>query len=98
MVNFLKKTDGKTWLDFRGSVHDAKCNICVKSIFHGLFSNFLLLFCSTMNPEKNYPKMDDRMANLFQSFQYGTNAYQSGQYDACQPLRNKCFELHARTN
>lgn len=51
-----------------------------------------------MNPEKNYPKMTDRMANLFQSFQYGTNAYQSGQYDACQPLRNKCFELHARTN
>lgn len=69
--------------------------------FSMVFSNFLQFldfYCSTMNPEKNYPKMTDRMANLFQSFQYGTNAYQSGQYDACQPLRNKCFELHARTN
>jgi len=87
-------------------VEEAECEMfiaCEASQVHRLEENGPLAkivyeIFSTMNPEKNYPKMDDRMANLFQSFQYGTNAYQSGQYDACQPLRNKCFELHARTN
>jgi len=87
-------------------VEEAECELfiaCEASQVHRLEENGPLAkivneIFSTMNPEKNYPKMTDRMANLFQSFQYGTNAYQSGQYDACQPLRNKCFELHARTN
>jgi len=87
-------------------VEEAECEMfiaCEASQVHRLEENGPLAkivneIFSTMNPEKNYPKMTDRMANLFQSFQYGTNAYQSGQYDACQPLRNKCFELHARTN
>merc|ERR1739844_450847 len=87
-------------------VEEAECEMfiaCEASQVHRLEENGPLAkivneIFSTMNPEKNYPKMTDRMANLFQSFQCGTNAVQSGQYDACQPLRNKCFELHARTN
>jgi len=85
-------------------VEEAECEMfiaCEASQVHRLEENGPLArivydIFSTMNPEKDYPKMSERMDNLFQSFQYGTNAYQAGQHDACQPLRNKCFELHAR--
>merc|ERR1712172_194457 len=47
--------------------------------------------------EENGHKWDDRMEGLVQAFEYGTGAQAAGQVDACEPLRNKCFELHAST-
>jgi len=51
---------------------------------------------STFNRAKDGHKWDDRMEGLVQAFEYGTGAQAAGQVDACQPLRNKCFELHAK--
>jgi len=48
---------------------------------------------STFNRAKDGHKWDDRMDGLVQAFEYGTGAQTA---DPCQPLRNKCFELHAK--
>jgi len=48
---------------------------------------------STFNRAKDGHKWDDRMDGLVQAFEYGTGAQST---DPCQPLRNKCFELHAK--
>jgi len=48
---------------------------------------------STFNRAKDGHKWDDRMEGLVQAFEYGTGAQSA---DPCQPLRNKCFELHAK--
>jgi len=53
---------------------------------------------STFNRSKDGHKWDDRMEGLVQAFEYGTGAHQNGQTDPCQPLRNKCFELHSKKN
>ena len=58
---------------------------------------FLHFFYSTFNRAKDGHKWDDRMEGLVQAFEYGTGAQAAGQVDACEPLRNKCFELHAST-
>jgi len=51
---------------------------------------------STFNRSKDGHKWDDRMDGLVKAFEFGTGASASGQVDPCQPLRNKCFELHAK--
>lgn len=51
---------------------------------------------STFNRSKDGHKWDDRMEGLVQAFEFGTGAQAAGQADPCQPLRNKCFELHAK--
>jgi len=51
---------------------------------------------STFNRSKDGHKWDDRMNGLVQAFEFGTGASASGQVDPCEPLRNKCFELHGK--
>ena len=58
-----------------------------------IFRNF-----SEFNRAKDGHKWDDRISGLVQAFEYGSGAYYAGQTDACQPLRNKCFELHSKKN
>jgi len=53
---------------------------------------------SEFNRAKDGHKWDDRISGLVQAFEYGSGAYYAGQTDACQPLRNKCFELHSKKN
>jgi len=87
-------------------VQEAECEMfiaCEASQEHRLVENGPLAqivheIFSPMSADKDYPKMSDRHNNLFQAYQYGSKALQAGQYDACQVLRNKCFELHASQN
>jgi len=51
---------------------------------------------STFNRSKDGHKWDDRMEGLVKAFEFGTGASAAGQADPCLPLRNKCFELHAK--
>merc|ERR1711981_930330 len=51
---------------------------------------------STFNRSKDGHKWDDRMEGLVKAFEFGTGASATGQADPCLPLRNKCFELHAK--
>lgn len=44
----------------------------------------------------NEEKLDSDLEGLTQSFEYGSAALQYGKVDGCQPLRNKCFELHSK--
>jgi len=85
-------------------VEKAECEMyiaCEASQVHRIEENGPLArivydILSTFNRAKDGHKWDSRMEGLVQAFEYGTGAYQAGQVDACQPLRNKCFELHGK--
>jgi len=64
---------------------------------NGPLAKIIFDIISTFNRAKDGHKWDDRMEGLVQAFEYGTGAQAAGQVDACEPLRNKCFELHAST-
>jgi len=64
---------------------------------NGPLAKIIFDIISTFNRAKDSNKWDDRMEGLVQAFEYGTGAQAAGQVDACEPLRNKCFELHAST-
>jgi hypothetical protein len=64
---------------------------------NGPLAKIIYDIISTFNRAKDGHKWDDRMEGLVQAFEYGTGAQAAGQVDACEPLRNKCFELHAST-
>merc|ERR1739838_420685 len=64
---------------------------------NGPLAKIIFDIISTFNRAKDRHKWDDRMEGLVQAFEYGTGAQAAGQVDACEPLRNKCFELHAST-
>jgi len=63
---------------------------------NGPLARIVFDILSTFNREKDGHKWDDRMEGLVKAFEFGTGASASGQVDPCQPLRNKCFELHAK--
>ena len=68
-----------------------------KNEWSRLLTNLIfILFYSTFNRSKDGHKWDDRMNGLVQAFEFGTGASASGQVDPCEPLRNKCFELHGK--
>merc|ERR1712166_501 len=64
---------------------------------NGPLAKIVFDIIGTFNRAKDGHKWDDRMEGLVQAFEYGTGAQAAGQVDACEPLRNKCFELHAST-
>jgi len=63
---------------------------------NGPLARIVFDILSTFNRAKDGHKWDDRMEGLVKAFEFGTGASASGQVDPCQPLRNKCFELHAK--
>lgn len=63
---------------------------------NGPLARIVFDILSTFNREKDGHKWDNRMEGLVKAFEFGTGASASGQVDPCQPLRNKCFELHAK--
>jgi len=87
-------------------VEEAECEMyiaCEASQVHrheenGPLAKIVYDILSQFNRAKDSAKWDDRVNGLVQAFEYGTGAYYAGQQDACQPLRNKCFELHSKKN
>jgi len=85
-------------------VEEAECEMyisCEASQVHRIEENGPLArivhdILSTFNRAKDGHKWDSRIEGLVQAFEYGTGARQAGSEDPCQPLRNKCFELHAK--
>jgi hypothetical protein len=63
---------------------------------NGPLARIVFDILSTFNRAKDGHKWDDRMEGLVKAFEFGTESSVSGQVDPCQPLRNKCFELHAK--
>merc|ERR1711994_670427 len=87
-------------------VEEAECEMyiaCEASQVHrheenGPLAKIVYDILSQFNRAKDSDKWDDSVNGLVQAFEYGTGAYYAGQQDACQPLRNKCFELHSKKN
>merc|ERR1719361_2935863 len=63
---------------------------------HGPLARIVHDILSTFNRSKDGHKWDARMEGLVKAFEFGTGASAAAQADPCLPLRNKCFELHAK--
>jgi len=82
-------------------VEEAECEMyisCEASQVHRIEENGPLArivydILRDFNRAKDGHKWDSRIEGLVQAFEYGTNA---GNADPCEPLRNKCFEVHSK--